>query len=302
MTNLKLPGSVKWIEIAPDYPALVVNHPAAKAQIALNGAHVMEWTPSGESPVLYMSREAELIPSKAIRGGIPICWPWFGPHPSVSTAPAHGFARARKWDLQRVEETHSGVSFEFTLNAEAGGIADWPHAFALKCIVNIGAELEVSLIVENTGSQSWKMSAALHTYLIVADIVRVSVSGLHGTQFVEGRLSPEKRPQKGPVLFDGEVDRLYTSDSTVEVTDPQGGRILVIEKSGSRSTVVWNPWIEKSKRLADLPNDAYFGFLCVEAANAGEDIVTVLPGGRHTLATRLRVRSLESGADAAREV
>lgn len=301
MTNLKLPSSVKWIEIAPDYPALVVNHPAAKAQIALNGAHVMEWTPSGQSAVLYMSPEAELILGKPIRGGIPICWPWFGPHPSLSTAPAHGFARARKWDLQRAEETLSEMSFEFTLNAEAGEMTDWPHAFALKCIVKIGAELEVSLIVENTGSQPWQMSAALHTYLTVADIAQVSVSGLHGTQFVEGRLSPEKRPQKGPVLFDGEVDRLYASDSTVEVTDPKGGRTLVIEKSGSRSTVVWNPWIEKSKRLADLPNDAYFGFLCVEAANAGEDIVTVLPGRRHSLSTRLRLRSHAGLGERARD-
>lgn len=292
MTNLKLPGSVKWIEIAPDYPALVVNHPAAMAQIALNGAHVMEWTPSGQDPVLYMSPEAELIPGKPIRGGIPICWPWFGPHPSLSTAPAHGFARLRKWELQGAEESVSGVTLEFTLNTENGGFVDWPHAFSLKCIVKIGAELEVFLKVENTGTQSWQMSAALHTYLRVADIARVSVLGLHGTHFVEGRLSPERRPQTGPVFFDREVDRLYLSDSAVEIKDPVGGRTLVIEKSGSRSTVVWNPWIEKSKRLADLPDDAYFGFLCVEAANAGEDVVTVLPGGMHLLSTRLRVRSL----------
>lgn len=288
----KLPASVNWIEIAPDYPAIVVNHPAATAKIALNGAHVMEWTPSGQSPVLYMSPEAELVPGKPIRGGIPICWPWFGPHPTLLGAPAHGFARLRSWELERADETPAGVNLEFILSAEEGAIPDWPYAFALRCVLQIGAELEVVLKVQNTGSQPWEMSAALHTYLQVADISHVMVSGLHGTQFVEGRLSPEKRLQTGPVKFDREVDRLFASDSAVEVQDPQSRRTLIIEKSGSRSTVVWNPWIEKSKRLADLPDDAYHGFLCVEAANAGDDVVTVPPNGRHVLSTRLRLRML----------
>lgn len=290
MTNLKLPPSVSQIDIATGYPALVVNHPEAQAQIAFNGAHVMQWTPEGHSPVLYMSSDAELVPGKPIRGGIPICWPWFGPHPSLAGAPAHGFARLKDWKLQSATESPSGVTLEFALQAALGEIEYWPHSFSLRCVVQIGAELEVILHMENTDSQPWQMSAALHTYITVKDISETSVRGLHCTEFVEGRLSPEKRRQSGPVLFNGEVDRLYASDSAVEVEDRAGGRTLIVEKQGSRSTVVWNPWIEKSKRLVDLPDDAYFGFLCVESANAGEDIISLLPGEVHSLSTRLRIR------------
>ena len=278
------------VEIAPGYPVLEIEHPAASARIALHGGHVMDWIPTGEEPILYMSPEAAIEQGKPIRGGIPVCWPWFGPHPTDAEKPAHGFVRTQMWKLDEVTSTIDRVEVALSLGGGDATRAMWPREFALQLRVSVGEQLEVALIIRNPGDSAWTMTGALHTYLRVADVTKAIIRGLHGTQFIEGRLSPEKRLQSGPIKIDQEVDRLYISDATVEVEDVAGSRTLVIEKAGSRSTVVWNPWIEKSKRLSDLPGDAYPRFLCVEAANAGEDSITLKAGGEHRLVTRLRVR------------
>lgn len=278
------------IEIAPGYPVLEIDHPAATARIALHGAHVMDWTPAGEAPMLYMSPEAVIEQGKPIRGGIPVCWPWFGPHPADAAKPAHGFVRTEMWRLGEVMSSGERVAVVLNLASSDATRAMWPHDFALRLRISVGEELEVALTARNTGDAAWTMTGALHTYFGVGDVAQAIIRGLHGTQFVEGRLSPEKRPQRGPVKIDQEVDRLYRSDAAVEVEDPVKGRTIIIEKSGSLSTVVWNPWIEKSKRLTDLPDDAYPHFLCIETTNAGEDAITIPPGGEHCLLTRVRVR------------
>jgi len=250
----------------------------------------MEWTPAGEEPVLYMSPAAVIEQGKPIRGGIPICWPWFGPHAADPTKPAHGFVRTERWSVDEVTADKDRVELVLGLAANGGSLMMWPHEFALRLRVSVGPMLEVGLTVQNTGVDAWTMTGALHTYLCVGDVTRVIIRGLHGTEFFEGRLSPEKRRQQGAVRIAQEVDRVYVSDAAVEVEDPAQRRTLVIEKSGSHSTVVWNPWIEKSKRLPDLPDNAYPDFLCIETANAGEDSVVIDAGGEHRLLTRLQVR------------
>ena len=285
-----LPDCMTQIEIAPGYPVLEIDHPAAMARIALHGGHVMDWTPAGEKPVLYMSPDAVIEPGKPIRGGIPICWPWFWPRSADETKPAHGFVRTEMWGVEEVMSATDRVEAVLRLAGSEATQKVWPHEFALQLRISIGAQLEVALVVRNPGAAAWTMTGALHTYFCVADATKAVIRGLHGTQFVEGRLSPEKRWQNGPVKIDQEVDRIYISDAAVEVEDVAGARTLVIEKSGSRSTVVWNPWIEKSKRLSDLPDEAYPNFLCVETTNAGEDSITIPPGGEHKLLSRVRVR------------
>jgi glucose-6-phosphate 1-epimerase len=293
---MNLPSSIQLIEYPAGFPVLVVEHPAALARIALNGAHVMEWIPDGHQPVLYMSPDAVLELGKAIRGGIPVCWPWFGPQADPAK-PMHGFARTAMWDLDRAREGEGGVEIVLRLRDSDAAHALWPNPFELRLHVVISAYLQVTLQARNTGDIPWTMTGALHTYLNVGDVREISIHGLHGTQFVESRLSAEKRPQHGSVVIDQEVDRLYASDATLIVhdpgrKDPDFAREIVIEKAGSLSTVVWNPWIEKSRRLADLPDDAYPDFLCIEAANAGEDVLTVEPGGEHLLMQRISVRRL----------
>ncbi len=289
---MTLPPSVSLIEEPAGYPVLVVEHAAATGRIALNGAHVTDWIPEGHDPVLYMSANAILETGKPIRGGIPVCWPWFGPHSTDSTKPAHGFVRQMAWEVDVARESDTGVDIVLKLQDSTETKAFWPHSFQVRMHVHMGASLQVSLQAQNTGSTAWIMTGALHTYLNVEDVRKISIHGLHGTQYVEGRLSQDKRPQSGTIIIDQEVDRMYISDATVIVHDPLWKRELVIEKAGSLATVVWNPWIEKSKRLADLPDEAYPEFICVEAANAREDVVTVQPGHEHLLTQRIEVRKL----------
>ncbi len=290
---MNLPPSVTLVEEPVGYPVLVIQHAAASGRIALNGAHVMEWIPEGHDPVLFMSQAAVFETGKPIRGGIPVCWPWFGPHPTENDKPAHGFARQMLWDVDAARESGQEVEIVLKIADSAASKVFWPHSFNARLHVRMGAHLEVTLQTANTGGTSWRMTGALHTYLNVEDVRHISVHGLHGTQYVEGRLSKDKCPQHGPVVIDQEVDRLYISDATIIVHDPKWGRELVIEKAGSLTTVVWNPWVEKSLRLADLPDDAYPEFLCVEAANAGEDVVEVAPGCEHFLMQRIEVRRIE---------
>lgn len=291
--RMKLPPSITLIEEPADYPILVIQHEAASGRIALNGAHVMEWLPEGHDPVLYMSPQAVMQPGTPIRGGIPVCWPWFGPHANDSTKPAHGFVRQQMWEIDTARESSSEVEIVLKLSSTAQTKELWPHDFNARLHVRMGAHLEVTLQTTNTGRAPWRMTGALHTYLNVEDVRSISIHGLHGTHYVESRLSPEQRPQHGPVLIDQEVDRLYASDATIIVHDPKWGREIILEKAGSLATVVWNPWIEKSKRLSDLPDEAYPEFLCIEAANAGADVIEVPPGGQHLLMQRIDVRRLE---------
>lgn len=288
---MHLPSSVRLIEEPAGYPILVIDHPAASGRIALNGAHVMEWTPAGEKPVLYMSPLALLEPGKAIRGGIPVCWPWFGDHPTEPGKPAHGFVRNEMWRPGDVTEDADGVKVQLFLSDSEATRALWPHRFELRLELSLGAELSVALCIKNMDEAAWSMTGALHTYLQVADVTAASVIGLDDAFYVEKRLSPERIEQSGPVIFDREVDRNYESRATLRLLDKPAGRTLVVEKSGSRATIVWNPWIEKSKRLADLPDDAYPHFVCIEAANAAPDVITLAPGEEHVLSQRLRIKS-----------
>ena len=289
---MTLPSSATLIEEPAGYPVLVIDHPTASGRIALNGGHVMEWVPKGEKPVLYMSPLATLETGKAIRGGVPVCWPWFGSHPTEATQPAHGFARLIPWTVGAVTEELTGVTLEFLLRDSEATIPFWPHRFELRLEVKIGATLGLALNAKNTGDTEWSMTGALHTYLSVADVAKAAVIGLDGSFYVESRLSAERVQQSGPVYFDREVDRNYESSGTVSLLDRVGGRTLVVEKGGSQTTVVWNPWIEKSQRLTDLPDDAYHSFVCVEALSSLPEMVTLAPGEEHTLSQRLHLQSL----------
>jgi len=290
--RMTLPPAVSLIEEPAGFPILVIHHAAATGRIALNGAQVMEWTPAGEKPVLYMSPQALLEPGKAIRGGIPVCWPWFGGHPTEADKPAHGFVRNLLWSVGEVSENRAGVSVDLHLIDSAESRAYWPHRFELRFEIKMGAQLSIALHIKNTAAATWSMTGALHTYLCVDDVTQAAVIGLDDAFYVESRLSPERIEQSGPVYFDREVDRNYDSRDTVRLLDKSGGRTVVVEKSGSRATIVWNPWIEKSTRLSDLPDDAYPHFVCIEAANAAPNIITLEPAQEHELSQRLSVQRL----------
>lgn len=281
---MNLPESVTLRELKPGFPVLDIFHPLCTGSIALLGAHVMEWTPAGQKPVLFMSADAVFEEGQAIRGGIPVCWPWFGGREGL---PGHGFARLRFWDLVRAVDSAGGVELEFRLQGK--GDLGWPHPFELALNVKLGDTLAVALEMKHLGESTVEITAALHTYLGVGDIAQTHVEGLADRHYLDSLDDHRKARQEGAVIFDREVDRIYLAEGAVQVVDPDWHRTLDIDKSGSRATVVWNPWIEKSKRLADLPDDAYHGFLCIEAANTGEEVVRLEPHGTHTLSQVIRV-------------
>lgn len=282
------PACIRLTHPATDYPVLEIDHPSCKARVALHGAHVMEWQPAGHPPVLYCSPETVLREGKAIRGGIPICWPWFNAHPTDPSKPAHGIARNRFWQLTDSQDGGESVDLRFELKADDATRAIWDQAFHAVVEIRLGAELHLSLTSYNAGDTAFRETGALHTYLAVDDIANVKVAGLDGAPFLEtagGRR--EHGVQAGEIRIEGEIDRIYASTSTVTVRD--GARTIRVHKHGSASTVVWNPGPEKAAKLGDLPAADFRRFLCVEAANAPGAEVTVAPGECHVLRTRIAV-------------
>lgn len=267
------------------YPILEVEHAKARARVALHGAHLVEWTPAGHLPVLYLSPQAVYREGKAIRGGIPICWPWFGPSPDNSELPAHGIARTRFWELLDSSEDDAGVRLQFALVDTPETHALWPHRFRLLLTMDIGEMLHVALRMENTGANDFTVTGALHTYLAVGAISQVTAKGLHGAEYRDATEIPAIRRQDGDVMFDREVDRDYEMSGAVTLCDRNLNRNISIQGTGSQCTVLWNPWIAKTATLKDLPEEAYRHFVCVETANAWRDSIVVAPGASHTLGT-----------------
>jgi glucose-6-phosphate 1-epimerase len=281
--------SILRTELLPGYPILEITHPTCTARIAMQGAHLLEWTPAGEEPVLYLSPAAVYRPGIAIRGGIPICWPWFGAHPSDPQLPAHGFARNRIWEQTASSENADGVTLNFLLTDDAETRLLWPHAFRLHMEMSLGTELTLSLRMENPGAEPITLTAALHTYLTVGDIQQVRITGLAGASYLDTVGPRTERVQTGEIQFSSEVDRIYASANEILIHDAALGRALSVQGSGSQSSVVWNPWIAKSRTLPDLPDEAYRQFLCVETTNAWQDNITIPSGASHTLGTRIAV-------------
>ncbi|GBG12821.1 glucose-6-phosphate 1-epimerase [Novimethylophilus kurashikiensis] len=260
-----------------------INNAHAKASIALQGAHVMTFQPHGEAPVLWMSENTHPAPGKAIRGGIPVCWPWFGDHPDKAF-PQHGFARVQLWRVIGSEALADGstrVVFELQKNEAAR--AQWPYSCHLRCTVTVGKTLTVELATENLGEEAFTIGEALHTYLAVSDIEHIRVSGVEEAPYWD-KVRDLRSVQNGAITFSGEFDRLFmnTSNDCV-IDDAQFKRRIRIKKSGSSSTIVWNPWAEKSEKMGDMGKDGYRTMVCVESGNAMDNIVTLAPGETHKM-------------------
>ena len=256
----------------------------ADAVLTVHGGHIMEFTPAGEKPLLWMSQNSWYAEDKPLRGGIPICWPWFGAHASDSSKPAHGFARSSNWELKTVEENSDGtMKVAFCLDETLVSCDCEP--FLLEVVYTIGKSLTVELTTFNRSSASFEIATALHTYFNVGDIEKVTVSGMDGVTYDNRVVGQEENglTQKGDITFGIEVDRVYYSENTVVIHDPVMERQIRVSKSNSRTTIVWNPWIRKAKAMPDFGDEEYHGMLCVEAANALSDKVTIPAGGRHTL-------------------
>jgi D-hexose-6-phosphate mutarotase len=281
---------MKMTEGPGGLPFLDVETPRCRARITSHGAQLCEWTPAGQSsPVVFLSPRAVFARDKAIRGGVPVCFPWFGAHPTDPAKPQHGFARTHAWQVESAGQDGQGdTRVVFRLVSGADTKALWDADFVARLTVVPGATLEMSLEVENASDQPFVYEAALHAYLAIGDIARVSVHGLENTRFLDKTDGQrEKRSGDAPLVFDGEVDRTFL-DTTASCTvdDPVLGRQIRIDKTRSQATVVWNPGSAKGRAMADL-GDAWNRFVCVETANCGPHAIRLAPGACHTMTSRI---------------
>ncbi len=280
-----VPGVLEFEPGGGGLTRAVIDTDSCTGSVYLHGAHVVDYQPVGHEPVLFMSGSSGYGQGKAIRGGVPICFPWFGPHASDTSAPSHGPARITPWELAEVQQKDGSLTLQ--LNAVFG-----PYRVSYR--VTFASELTMSLSVHSTSDSPATFEAALHTYFTVADVRRVEIVGLSGVDYLD-KVDGQKRKSQGdrPIRFEGETDRVYLdTESSCILTDPAIGRCITVDKTGSRSTVIWNPWSEKAKSMGDLGDDDWEKMVCIETANAGPNAVTLAPDGVHEMRATIRVSNL----------
>jgi glucose-6-phosphate 1-epimerase len=249
-----------------ELPVIVVSHPKVKAAVALQGAHLLSWQPEGEAPVLWMSSASAFKEGVAIRGGIPICWPWFGP----AGKPSHGFARNFAWTLTDHKESAEGVVLTLTLKSTPESLELWPHEFVLTARFTLGAICHIEL--ESAGD--FEANSALHTYFNIGNIADVTVKGL-GASFIDKVDGAKLKEEAGDLTFTGQTDRIYTQpQATSEIVDPVLKRTLVVAHENNADVVAWNPGSELSVSMADMPDDGYKTMVCVETAQVSDKHVS----------------------------
>jgi glucose-6-phosphate 1-epimerase len=275
-------------------PIIDIRNKFGAAIISLQGAQVLSWIPEGEEEVIWLSEDAVFKAGKSVRGGIPICWPWFGAHESNADFPAHGFARTTLWEILCTEALEDGATrITFTTAPQEGNEPMWPPETTVQYQVTIGKKLEMELVTHNNGSESIVIGQALHTYFRVADVSKIVLYGLEDTDYLDKLAGFEQKYQRGPVSIEEEVDRIYI-DTVREcvINDKTLKRNIIINKVGSHSTVVWNPWQETAEKMGDLGEDGYKSMLCVESCNAADDVVKIKPGKAHHLWVQYQVQKL----------
>lgn len=273
-------------------PMIRVGNTDADALISLYAGQVLSFTPKGAADLLFLSPKAYYAQGKAIKGGVPICWPWFGADPEGKGRPAHGFMRNRMWQERETRENADG-STTVILGVESSPetMAIWPHAFRLALEITVGKTLQLALVTQNTGDAAFTISQAMHTYFAVGDIARTRVTGLEGTRYIDKAADGNGaiKPQDGAITVNCEVDRIYRDvPSQLTIVDDALNRTIRIVSSGNKTAVVWNPWAKIATGMADLQDDDYTRFLCVETANAADDVIEVAAGGTFRLVAEYR--------------
>jgi len=277
---ITLPAAARLITLGHDLTLLQLDSGSCSATLSLLGGQLLSYQPYGQQPWLYMSPQAVFQPGKAIRGGVPVCWPWFGPHPDDSSAPAHGVARQQSWQLLAVEQ--DGDAFHVKLQGpQWQGLSVELHYTLADC-------LDMQLHTHNNSTQAHTISTALHSYLAVSDSRTISLGGLEDAVFEDKVAARYSRMPAQPLQLQGEFDAIVYSEADVVLSDPAWQRRLRVSRNGSASVVLWNPWQDKAARLADLPDQGWHDFVCIEASNAGEDSRLLQAGDSHVLGCRIQ--------------
>jgi len=284
-------GVVEIVAGSGGLPMVRIRSDVAAAEISLYGAQVLRWKPAGADEVLYLSERSRFEQGEPIRGGIPICFPWFRGKADDPRAPKHGFVRTREWWLDSLRTDENGtVTLVCVTGSDEGTRIWWPHEFLLAYRIGVGRTLRLELSVVNRGSSPMEFEEALHTYFHVGDVERTRVRGLEGATYLDNMDHNRAKRRDGELVIAGQTDNAYlNSASPVVAMDAALGRRLRTEKSHSTSTVVWNPWREGAAGLADMSPEDWRSMLCVEASNVLGCAVTLGPGEEHTLGATLSV-------------
>lgn len=285
--NFSIEGEVGFSEMDGDLVFITIANKYADAEICLYGAHVTSFTPHNRMDLLWMSPESSFEIGTPIRGGIPVCFPWFGPHKTDTEKPQHGFGRLMYWDVDQTVSLPNGETFvKLKLCSSEETKAFWPHDFCAELSITVGQKLSVSLKVANTSFEPFEYSSALHSYFNLSLIDNIAIEGLQNAKY-HSQLEPGDFVQETPELKieKAETRHYYETESTCVINDPIFRRRILVEKSGSRNTTVWNPWKEATLKIADIPDDGYQTFVCVETVNAFDGCIQLNPGEEHEMGT-----------------
>jgi len=279
-------GYVTFKEGPNGFPVALITTPHATAAITPYGAHLLSYEfTSDKNNLLFLSEKAIFNEGTPIRGGIPICWPWFGPDPQNLGRSDHGLARTRMWSViasDLLEDQECAITFELTDSPETYTL--WPHCFSVKLKLTVGKTLALELTTLNRGKSSFEMTQALHTYFAIGDIVHTTVTGLEGFTYSDKTDGGCEKKDENSLSIDTETDRVYLYDGReIVLHDMSLNRDISIECEGSKTAVIWNPWIRICKEKADLAAEDYKKMICIETANTGNDIITLKPDESHTL-------------------
>lgn len=272
-------------------PKVSVSAPAATGEIYLHGAHVTAWRPAGAEEVIFVSEKSEWEDGRAIRGGIPICFPWFRGKADDKKAPSHGFVRTKEWRLESVSaEKDGGVSVTCSTESDESTRQWWPHEFRMVHRVHVGKTLGLELMVKNSGDSAFSFQEALHTYFRVGLAQHVHVRGLDGVKYLDNTDGNIEKVQAGDVVLAAPTDNAYmNTEGAVELVDPTLHRTIRTDKVNSATTVVWNPWQQGAARMSDLGSDEWQRMTCVEASNILTLPVSLTPGQEHTMRATLSI-------------
>lgn len=270
---------------------LVSRH--GRATIACLGATVIDFRDSDDNEVLWLSPTSRLDGSRPVRGGIPVCWPWFGTHPSDSSLGAHGFVRHLTWQVERLSHDDNQAVAVLAIHDDQATRRVWPYAFRLTLTVVLDDRLHLKLTAENRSEHDWELSEALHSYFRVAEARGIRVDGLDGLTYWDKQQGGVRGTQTEALQVYPPIDRVYF-DHLGEAVIHEPHRRIHIGKTGSRTTVVWNPGPDGVRGFDDIPDDAWRGMLCVETANAINNRYLLRPGESHTLSATIHTEKTDA--------
>jgi glucose-6-phosphate 1-epimerase len=285
-----IPGSARVLQGNGRLAKVAINTRETTGEIYLHGAQVTSWQPRGAEEVLFVSAKSRWEDGRAIRGGVPICFPWFADKADDAAAPAHGFVRTKAWRLESVVRTGDAVAVSMASENNADTKRWWPADFQLVHRATFGSELTLELIVKNTGATSFRFEEALHSYFRIGQIETARLQGLNAVEYLDKTDSFRAKMQHGPVVITSETDRVYLNAiGPIVWNDHDLRRSISVAKENSLTTVVWNPWVEKARALSDFGDDEWKDMVCIEASNIADYAVNLALGQEHTMRATVRL-------------